>query len=428
VIDEAGMIGSRQLERVLREVREGGAKAVLLGDAQQLQPIEAGAAFRAVAERTGHQTLSAIQRQRQEWQREASREFAKGQPKEALARYHQHHAIHFVARRHAAKVELIHDWARERAAEPEGSAVILAHTRADVRQLNEMARAMLKDQRELGPNVAVSTSREVVGQDGTLSVQHADRSFAVGDRVMFLKNDRGLEVRNGSLGTVATVSADSMTVKLDADHRQVSLNLRDYSALDHGYATTIHKAQGSTVERAYVLATPGMDRHLAYVAMTRHRESAHIYAGHDDFRDFDRLVERLSRAALKDTTLDYAARRGLDRGERGEVTQRSRDPELTHPPLQPRELVAHFKEVQQEFIKTSGRADIDPAARQRTDQLRAEMKETALEISKTPEGHKEAEKSGIGGQVRDFVRQAEQEKERERGLEKERDRDLELER
>ena len=91
-----------------------------------------------------------------------------------------------------------------------------------------------------------------------------------------------------------------------------SFQLNDYAALDYGYAATVHKAQGATVERSFVLATPGMDRHLAYVGMTRHREGVELFAGRDDFEDFTALQERLSRARLKDFTLDYAHRRGLE--------------------------------------------------------------------------------------------------------------------
>jgi hypothetical protein len=91
--------------------------------------------------------------------------------------------------------------------------------------------------------------------------------------------------------------------------------LPDSAAVDHGYATTIHKAQGATVDRAYVLASETMDRHLAYVVMTRQRESATLYAGREEFRDLGALSARLSRARAKETTLDYprdyAERRGV---------------------------------------------------------------------------------------------------------------------
>jgi hypothetical protein len=94
--------------------------------------------------------------------------------------------------------------------------------------------------------------------------------------------------------------------------REVSFKAKDYEHIDHGYAVTVHKAQGVTVDRAYVLATPGMDRSLAYVGMTRHRESATMYAGGDDFANYEKLARNLSRERPKETTLDFAQRHGLD--------------------------------------------------------------------------------------------------------------------
>ena len=69
VVDEAGMVGTRQMERVLSHAAEAGAKVVLVGDPQQLQAIEAGAAFRAIAERHGGAEISEVRRQREDWQR-----------------------------------------------------------------------------------------------------------------------------------------------------------------------------------------------------------------------------------------------------------------------------------------------------------------------------------------------------------------------
>src|SRR3546814_2447313 len=91
-------------------------------------------------------------------------------------------------------------------------------------------------------------------------VPFRSRGFATGDRIMFLKNERGLGVKNGTLGKVERVSPDSMAVRLD-DGRQVAFDLKDYAHVDHGYAATIHKSQGVTVDQGHVLATPGMDRH-----------------------------------------------------------------------------------------------------------------------------------------------------------------------
>ena len=443
VIDEAGMVGSRQLERIVAEAAARGAKLVLVGDAEQLQPIEAGAAFRAIAERVGWQELSGIRRQREAWQREASSDFARGEPGRAFDRYQQHGAIRFAENRSKAKEELIGAWAKYRAAEPEKAAFILAHTRADMRELNLSARAILRERGALGQEVRVEVARELAAGDGTITVERGERLFAQGDRVMFLKNDRNLGVKNGSLGTVAAVSRDSMRVVLDgAERREVSFNLRNYASLDYGYAATVHKAQGATVDRAFVLATPGMDRHLAYVAMTRHREGAEVYAGRGDFKGFDELKELLSRARPKDSTLDYAQRRGMEaaRARAAEKErpmerqrERARRPE-PEPKAQGQERkaeagqgdpVARFKHAQKEFIQVVGMADFDPKAKARAQELREEMKRASQEIAKDPARMRAAEREGIAPQVRNFARQAERERGREKGRGLDRDEGLE---
>jgi ATP-dependent exoDNAse (exonuclease V) alpha subunit len=118
VIDEAAMVGSRQMARVLTRLHQVGAKAVLIGDPEQLQPIEAGAAFRAIAERTGYKELTGIRRQQAQWQREASRDFARGDAGAALARYKERGAIRLASTREQATDRLIGDWADQRDSHP----------------------------------------------------------------------------------------------------------------------------------------------------------------------------------------------------------------------------------------------------------------------------------------------------------------------
>src|SRR3546814_159885 len=121
---------------------------------------------------------------------------------------------------------------------------------------------------------------------------------------MFLKNVRGLGVKNGTLGQVERVSPDSMAVRLD-DGRRIAFDLKDYAHIDHGYAATIHKSQGVTVDQAHVLATPGMDRHSAYVALSRHRDGVQLHYGRDDFADDRQLTRTLGRERAKDMASDY---------------------------------------------------------------------------------------------------------------------------
>ncbi len=121
---------------------------------------------------------------------------------------------------------------------------------------------------------------------------------------MFLQNERGLGVQNGSLGTVETVTIDRIAVMLD-DGRHAAFDVKEYAQLDHGYAATVHKSQGVTVDRVHVLATPGLDRHAAYVPLSRHCDSVDLHYGRDDFADQDKLVRTLSRERTKDIAFDY---------------------------------------------------------------------------------------------------------------------------
>jgi Ti-type conjugative transfer relaxase TraA len=292
VVDEAGMIGTRQMERVLSHARDAGAKVVLVGDPEQLQAIEAGAAFRSIAERHGAAEITEIRRQREDWQKEATRALATGRTAEAIHAYDGRGMVHAADTREAARGELIDGWDRQRQAEPGRSRVILTHTNAEVRELNEEARGRLRATGDLGDDVAFSADRGA-------------RAFARGDRLMFLRNERSLGVKNGTLGTIERVSPEGMTVRLDGG-RSVAFDAKDYAAVDHGYAATFHKAQGVTVDRAHVLATPGMDRHSAYVGLSRHRDGVQLHYGRDDFADQRQLVRALSRERGKDMAGDYA--------------------------------------------------------------------------------------------------------------------------
>ncbi|HWW64466.1 MAG TPA: Ti-type conjugative transfer relaxase TraA [Sphingomonadaceae bacterium] len=292
VIDEAGMVGTRQMERVLSHAAEAGAKIVLVGDAQQLQAIEAGAAFRALAEHHGAIEITEVRRQREDWQRDATRQLATGRTGEALAAYDAAGGIHAAETREQARDDLIDRWNEGRQAKPGASRIILTHTNDEVAALNEAARERMHASGDLGDDVMVK-------------VERGARAFADGDRIMFLRNERSLDVTNGTLGTVRAVGASCMTVGLD-DGRTVAFDFKDYVHVDHGYAATIHKAQGMTVDRVHVLVTPGMDRHSAYVAMSRHRDGVDLHYGKDDFADRSQLVRSLSRERGKDMASDYA--------------------------------------------------------------------------------------------------------------------------
>lgn len=286
VIDEAGMIGTRQLARVAAKIDEIGAKLVLVGDPDQLQPIEAGTPFRTLVEAHDAARLTEIHRQRTGWQRAASRDLAAGDVAEALDAYAERGNV-----RHGpdALEALVESYAMDVAAEGSGTTrLAFAHRRKDVHTLNQAIRAALRPVEDPPPEVLLET-------------EAGPRAFSVGDRIVFGRNDRDLGVKNGMLGTVERVSPSRVVVTLDGDPpRKVALDPRQYASLDHGYAVTIHKSQGATVDRAYVLASRSMDRHLAYVAMTRHREALGVYVRPNDAPTWARNQQTRTRIRSRD--------------------------------------------------------------------------------------------------------------------------------
>lgn len=307
VIDEAGLVGSRQMQRILDHAEKAGAKVVAVGDAQQLQSIEAGAAFRTLTTEHGAAEISQIRRQRQDWQRQATRHLATGRTDQALASYEAAGMVHGHANHDQTRAAMVDGWAADRQADPSASHVMLAYAREDVSALNSLARARMKAQGELGVGQAVATTR-------------GEREFATHDRVMFLRNERSLDVKNGTLGTVERVSGGAMGVRLD-DGRSVLVDLKTYKDLDHGYASTIHKSQGVTVDRAHILASGHMDRHAAYVALSRHRDGLALHYSQETFATRADLVRTLGRDRPKDMAQDYP----IAFAERRQITPRMDD-------------------------------------------------------------------------------------------------------
>ena len=289
VVDEAGMVGSRQLARFVGEAESRGAKIVVVGDHEQLQAIGAGAPFRAIAEQVGHAELSEIRRQRVDWQRKASIAFASHRTGEGLSAYRAHGAVRMEADGAAARAAIVRDYLADLDARPDGTRVATAHRRADVRAINDAIRSALQDSGALARGEAAGEIR--------FQTTNGPRLFAPGDRIVFLENDRELGVKNGMLGTIEAVEPHAIQIRLDGKAgrealRTITVTPETYQALDHGYATTIHKTQGATVDRAFVLASETMDRHLTYVAMTRHRDGVHLYASQAEFagRSAGRLI------------------------------------------------------------------------------------------------------------------------------------------
>jgi Ti-type conjugative transfer relaxase TraA len=260
VVDEAGMVGTRDLARLLDAAEQAQAKVVLVGDDRQLPEIQAGGLFSALADRLGAVELTQVRRQREAWDRDALAALRDGDLDHFVRAYHDHGRIVAAPSADAARAALVDDWWS--AAERGDQALMIAHRRADVADLNRRARERMRAAGRLGVDALVTDAR----------------AFAVGDRVVTTRNDGRLGVVNGESGTLTRIGRGALTVELDRGARvELSESYASNGRLDHGYATTAHRAQAATVDCAFVLGSDELYREWGYTALSRHRDSARFY-------------------------------------------------------------------------------------------------------------------------------------------------------
>jgi len=309
VVDEAGMVNNTTMERVLNAVNQAGAKVILVGDAEQLQPIERGTPFLSLSEAHGASEISAVRRQNHGWQREATEQLSRQDGSNALAAYRRAGCVHAGAAESLVPA-LVENYLDGDSAQQAGggsveeSKIILAHRKVDVAMLNDAVRETRKGRGELSEAVAFGTSG-------------GELELAVGDRVVFTKNDTRVGVLNGQFGEVTALEEGRVSVSRD-DGSKVSFSASEYSHLQHGYASTIHKSQGMTVDRAMVWGSSSLDRHLGYVAMSRHRERLDIYQPDEasKVRTLDACLDRSSRVRGVESVIEKHGL-GLSVGEDG---------------------------------------------------------------------------------------------------------------
>ncbi|HJW64104.1 MAG TPA: AAA family ATPase, partial [Actinomycetes bacterium] len=334
VVDEAGMVGSRKLTRLLDHAHQARAKVVLVGDDRQLASIDASGGFRALRLRLGASELVENRRQQQAWEREALDLIRSGLVDEAVAAYQAHDRVVAADSKPAATLALLQDWWtawQQAERDPAQEVVVLAARRAEVDRLNSACQELLAARGYLGGE----------------RLQVEDRQLAVGDRVVCGHNAIAeLGVANGSRGTITALDpkARTLAIRLDgADGREVTLP-RSYlddrrqgernRRVDLAYATTGHRAQGLTRGRALVRLTGSEDVNWLYVQLSRARRDTRLYTvvgpepqggGELDLPDRDQpngylqLAQALSRAGGQRLAIDTPSSPDLPRLSTGEL-------------------------------------------------------------------------------------------------------------
>ena len=261
VLDEAGMVGTRQLHRLIEHTARVGAKLVLVGDPKQLAEIEAGGLFASLARRLGHAELTENRRLTDRAQRATASALRDGHVDRALRRMERSGSLTIGDNADRVHARMAEDWYLSHTTGSD--AVMLALHRSDVADLNQRARVHLIANDRLGPVV----------------LDADDLELRVGDRVLALRNDHKVGIVNGTLGTVTGATTDAVHIKTgDGDCLAIPIDYIAAGHLTHGYAMTIHKSQGMTCDVALVLGDDTLHKEAGYTSITRGRERNHVYA------------------------------------------------------------------------------------------------------------------------------------------------------
>ncbi|MCU1624228.1 MAG: conjugative relaxase [Frankiales bacterium] len=282
LVDEAGMIGTRQLLRLLTVAQQRGCKVVLVGDPAQLPELEAGGAFAALTRQPDALHLDGHGRQTEAWEQQALHDLRSGRPATALDAYQAHDRLQLATTRDELLTGLVRDYLGHRREHTNPWQVaVLAPRRHDVDDLNTLIRHQLVAKGVLGwRRILIETSE-------------GPRDYRKGDQVIVTRNHHDRQLLNGARATVRTVRRDGLVLQL-TDGRRVVLDKAWLAGgdLDHGYAMTLHKAQGRTVHTSLVLADEGLSQEGGYVGLSRGTSANHLYldaASEHAVRDCDQL-------------------------------------------------------------------------------------------------------------------------------------------
>jgi hypothetical protein len=295
VVDEAGIVGSRDMYKILAAAEKAGARVILAGDTRQISSVSAGGAFSAIVRTNGSFTLNEVRRQEAQWDKEAGLAISEGKADEALKAYAEHDRIHISGSRNEALKAMFDAYIQQSEAEPEQSQLMIAKTNKDVAELNAMAHAARQRGGQVGEDVPVTVMIEK---------KESEIKIGVGDVIQFRVKSNPVDivtkgqapesgqVYNRTRARIEKIEGAgkdaTLTVRLfEGDKlrdKVLTISGKDFRNgllnLDLAYCMTVDSAQGQTYDNSFVMGA-GYDRARAYVACTRHRKNLKVFGDLD---------------------------------------------------------------------------------------------------------------------------------------------------
>lgn len=312
IVDEAAMLATKPLAALLKEARESGAKVILAGDDRQLASIERGGLFTALQHTHGAAELHEVRRVADLDQRRAFNAMHKGDFGDALRIFDQRGGIEWTDTQKQAEAALVKAYAAAVATSPDKARFIFAYTNDAVAALNVTARAAMRESGRLGVDQVLHTAT-------------GGARFADGDRIQFTANahsrtQKEAGIVNGAVGTVRTIEGDRVTVELDskkgAAPRVVSFEVGEdtkagqFNSFKHGYAGTIYRGQGRTLDETFVYHSSHWRSASSYVALSRHRDSVALFVAKDTAKDIGQLARQMARQDEKRAAVAFVPDKG----------------------------------------------------------------------------------------------------------------------
>ncbi|MBW8309113.1 MAG: AAA family ATPase [Candidatus Paracaedibacteraceae bacterium] len=308
MVDEAAMLGNSVLVELLHVAKSKGSKVVLFGDSKQLSSVERGGMFESLSNIYGSAVLKEVRRQKIEWQKTVSEKLGEGAYKEAILALDRAKAIDWKHTREESMASLINAWSKNHESNPNHNRLILANKNIDVDALNRAVREIR----------LVKSEIDVKGYE--VQTQRGKEVFSPGDRVAFTMTDKKIGVQSGLLGTIKTLDDKTCVVILDSD-KEVTFDPEKYQGLKLGYASTIYKSQGKTIDEIYVLHDRSSNQKLSYVALSRQAKDLKVFVNTQETKSLTHLVSQISRDSRKISSLEFMTAEQLSQTAQNQNTQ-----------------------------------------------------------------------------------------------------------
>ena len=292
IVDEAAMLDSRTMKSLLEAAYKHRVGVVLVGDDGQLSAIERGGLFSDIAKLADASEILTVRRQSKEWSKAATEALASGDIKAAINAYEQRGFIVKNDDEETSKKALIEKWKSDFDLDRDVSRFVFAYRNKDVSEFNMAMREHLQ-------------TRGVVARDNhTFNTKHGRFDFSAGDQIVLTGTEKRAGLINGQNGKISNIDGALITFEKENGNEPLTINTDVFMDFRLGYAGTIYKGQGHTVDHTYIYHTSHWGQTNSYVALSRHKVDAHMFVA-GEYQNIDKLAKSLKRYDGKVSSLAF---------------------------------------------------------------------------------------------------------------------------